>query len=80
MADLTRKLLLFIGHEIFNLDKEATLFAKQMALESGYVLNWVDLWYNRSENRKQRLNREYENFVPLHVAVSAIGIEKKTYN
>ncbi|XP_077538233.1 uncharacterized protein LOC144150251 [Haemaphysalis longicornis] len=52
-------------HEMFRLDKEAELFAREMAAEAGYVLNWVDLWFNKTENRKRRTNREYQLVVDI---------------
>ncbi|XP_077537347.1 uncharacterized protein LOC144149583 [Haemaphysalis longicornis] len=60
MTPLVKASSLSRQREIFRLDADAELFAKEMASQNHYILDWFDLWYNHTKNLKHRTNRGYQ--------------------
>lgn len=50
---------------MLQLDKDVLLFAKEKAAEMQGVVDWCDIWFNHTENRKRRLNRAYQAQVEI---------------
>lgn len=46
-------------------DHDVLLFAKEKAREKQGVVDWCDLWFNHTENRKRRLNRAFQAQVEI---------------
>lgn len=48
------------SQHMFKFDKDVGLFAIEKAKENQGIVNWYDLWYNRTENLKRRMNRAFQ--------------------
>lgn len=48
------------SQHMFKFDKDVGLFAIEKAKRNQGIVNWYDLWYNRTENLKRRMNRAFQ--------------------